>query len=99
MLCPECGKELTKGSLVTHRQTQHIVAKGGLGSEGDEADKGNDPITYRLEFPAKAGPRPCPVEGCGGRSSTWTAIRVYFYNRNVRDTVVILEEGNLPHPR
>ena len=35
VLCPECGKDLSKGSLVTHRQTQHGVAKGGLGSEGD----------------------------------------------------------------
>ena len=33
ILCPECGKELAKGSLVTHRQTQHGVAKGRLGSE------------------------------------------------------------------
>ena len=30
--CPECGKELEKGSLVTHLQTQHGVAKGRLGS-------------------------------------------------------------------
>ena len=26
-------------------------------------------------------------------------MRVHFWHRNVRDTVVILEEGNLPHPR
>ena len=26
--CLECGKELAQGSLVTHRQTQHGVAKG-----------------------------------------------------------------------
>ena len=25
-------------------------------------------------------------------------MRVHFWHRNVRDTVVILEEGNLPHP-
>ena len=28
-----------------------------------------------------------------------TAMRVHFWNRHVRDTVVILEEGNLPQPR
>ena len=33
VLCPECGKELTKGSLVTHHQNQNGVAKGGLVSE------------------------------------------------------------------
>ena len=26
-------------------------------------------------------------------------MRVHFWNRNIRDTVVILEEGNLSHPR
>ena len=26
-------------------------------------------------------------------------MRVNFWNRHVRDTVVVLEEGNLPHPR
>ena len=31
VLCPKCGKEMEKGSLVTHRQTQNGVAKGGLG--------------------------------------------------------------------
>ena len=30
VLCPECGKDMAKGSLVMHRQTQHGVAKGGL---------------------------------------------------------------------
>ena len=28
-----------------------------------------------------------------------TAMRVHFLHRNVRDTVIIIEEGNLPHPR
>ena len=27
------------------------------------------------------------------------AMRVHFWRRHVRDTVIILEEGNLPHPR
>ena len=26
-------------------------------------------------------------------------MKVHFWHRNVRDIVVILEEGNLPHPR
>ena len=60
-LCPECGKETAKGSLVTYLQNQHIVAKGGLGSEGGKADGGNrgdDPRTYISAFPARAGPSP-----------------------------------------
>ena len=63
VLCPECGKELEKGSLVMHRQTQNGVAKGGLGTEGGGADGGKEPMTYRMAFPTRAGPMPFPVEG------------------------------------
>ena len=59
---------------------------------------GNNPSTYRMVFTAREGARPCPVEGCSGLASTRTAMRVHFCHRHVRDTVVILEEGNLPHP-
>ena len=85
--------------MYVHRQTQHGVAKGGLVSEVGRADGGDDTRTYRMAFPARVRPRPCPVEGCSGRASTWTSMRVHFWHRHVRDTVVILEEGNLPHPR
>ena len=99
MLCPEFGKEFARGSLVEHCQTQHGVMKGGSGQVGDEEDRGDEPRTYRMAFPTKAGPKPCQVEGCSGRASTQTAMRVQFWHHHVRDTVVILEEVNLPHPQ
>ena len=74
------------------------MVKRGLGSEGNEADGGNKLRTYRLEFPARAVPRPYPVKGYIGRASMRTSMRVNFWHWHVRDTVVILEEGNLPHP-
>ena len=43
------------------------------------------------------GPRHCPVEGCSGYSATQTVMIVHLWNRDVQDTVVILEDGNLPH--
>ena len=101
-LCPKCGKELEKGSLVTHRQTQHGVAKAGLRLEGGEADGGNGgdyPRTYRLEFPVREGPRLCPVKGCIGRALTRTLMMVHVWHQHAKDTMVILEEGNLSHPR
>ena len=61
VLCPECGGEMAKGSLVTHFQTQHGVVKGGWGPEGDESDRGDDPRTYKMVFPMKSGTRPFPV--------------------------------------
>ena len=39
------------------------------------------------------------MEGCPGVSATRAAMRVQFVHRHVHDTVVILEEGNLPLPR
>ena len=60
---------------------------------------GEEPQAYRMEFPTKGGPRIYLVEVCPGRAATRTAMRVHFLHRYVRDTVVILEEGNLPHPR
>ena len=39
------------------------------------------------------------MEGCPGRAGTRTAMRMHFCSRHVRDIVIILEEGNLPHPR
>ena len=89
---------MAKWALMTHRQTQHSVAKGGLGSEGYEVDGGDKPRAYSMVFPMRAGTRPCPVEGCSCRALMRTAMMVHFWYRHVRDTMVILEEGNLPHP-
>ena len=61
--CTECEKELEKRSLVMRRQNQHSVAKGGLVSEVDEADRvNNKSSTYIIAFSTRAGTRPCPVE-------------------------------------
>ena len=76
------------------------MAKWKLGSEIGKADRGGKyPRTYRMAFPTRSGPRNCLVEGCSVRASTQTPMKVYFWPWHVRDTVVILEEGNLPHPR
>ena len=75
------------------------MAKGGSGKEGNREGGGNEPRTYRMEFPAKAGPRYFPVEGCSGWEVMWTAMKVHLWNQHVRDTILIMEEGNLPHPR
>ena len=52
-----------------------------------------------MTFLAKVGPRNCPVEGCLGRVATRTSTWVHFLHRHFLDTIVIMEDGNLPHPR
>ena len=54
---------------------------------------------YKMSFPARDGRQQCPVEGCPGVSATRAAMQVHFVHRHVHDTMVILEEGNLPLPR
>ena len=76
VLCQECRKELVKGSLVAHRQTQHGMEKGGSGQVGEEEGGGNGPRTFRIAFPVKSVPRPLPVEWCSGRAATWTEMWV-----------------------
>ena len=39
------------------------------------------------------------MEGCPWRVATRISMRVHFVHRHVLDTVVMLEEGNFPHPR
>ena len=70
--CPKCRKDLVRGSLAANRQTQNGVAKWGLGQKGDREGGGKNPMTLRMEFPTKAGPRPFPVEGCSGQAATRT---------------------------
>ena len=99
--CGDCGKEVAAGSLDSHRMTQHGKAWEKRWTWTDTATgggEGGEPQTYRLEFP-KGGANACPVEWCPGRARTRTAMCVYFWRRNVRDIIIILEEGNLPHPR
>ena len=52
-----------------------------------------------MSFPTAEGPREFPVDRCRGRAAARTEIRVHFLHIHIWNTVVILEEGNLPHPR
>ena len=96
--CGECGKMLAVGFLSSNLMTQHGRAAGRRRQWSTPA-AGVRPQIYRMSFPEKGGPRNCPVAGCPGRVETSTAMRVHLLHRNVLDTVVILEEGNPPHPR
>ena len=99
--CRDCGKEVAAGSLDSHRMSHHGKARERRRKWTDAATGGGgggEPKTYRIEFP-KGGTKECPVAGCPGRAETRTAMRVHFWRQHVRDIVIILEGGNLPHPR
>ena len=99
--CRDCGKEVTAGLQDSHRMSHYGKARERLWTWTDAAiggEGGGEPKTYRIEF-IKGGTKECPVEGCPGRDGTRTAMKVHLWRQHVRDIVIILEEGNLPHPR
>ena len=57
------------------------------------------PQKFRMSFPTAVGMQEFPVEGCRGQEATRTALRVHFFHIHVRYTMVVLEKGNLLHPR
>ena len=95
--CGECGETLAVGSLPIHMMTQHGRA-AGIRRKWSTPAAGIGPQIYRMSFPEKGGPRKFPLAGCPDKVATRTAMRVHFVHRHVLDTVVILEEGNFPHP-
>ena len=94
----ECGEEMVFGLMAGHMKTQHGRATEEIWSWA-ASPLGEEPRTYRKAFPTNGGPQSFPVEGCPGQAVTRMLMRVNFLHRHVQDTVVILEEINLPHPR
>ena len=92
-----CGEFLAVGSMSSHLMTRHGKAAAQRHLWAPQTDEG--PKTYKMSFPEKGGRRRCPVEGCLGVLATRTDMRVHFLHRHVHNTVVMLEEGNLPLPR
>ena len=94
----DCGEMLEAGSLSSNMMTQHGRA-AEIRRQWSTPTVGIGPQTYRISFLAKGGPRKCSVAGCLGRVATRTLMQVHFVHHNVLDTMVIMEEGNSPHPR
>ena len=96
--CGECGERRTAGSLSSHLMTQH-GRSAEIRQQWITPAAGIVPQTYRMSFLSKGGTRKCPVSVCPARVATRTAMRVHFVQQHVLNTLVILEEGNSPHPR
>ena len=89
---------MAAGSMAIHLMTQHWwmeeaqrIWRNPSIREGQR--------TFRMALLAKGGLRRLLVEGCRGRASMSMAMQVHFLHQHVLDIVVILEEGNLPHPQ
>ena len=97
VVCGESGTVITVGSMSSHLMTRHGKAATRRHLWAPQTNGG--PMMYKMYFPAKGGHRRCLVERCLGVLATQAEMRVHFLHRHVHNTVVILEEGNLPLPR
>ena len=82
---------------MSHMMNRHGKAVGQRRQWKPQTEAGAQ--VYRMYFPTKGVPRQCPVEGCPGKLATRTSMWVHFVHLHVLDTVVMLDEGNFPHPR
>ena len=87
---PEVEYEVV-GDSVSHKLDADLV------NPSNAPDR--EPCIYSMALPIAGRPWNFPVKGCPGRSATRTATRVNLFYLHVRDTVIILNEGNLPNPR
>ena len=84
--------------LSGHMQTQHGKEAGGR-LRWEAMTTSGEPRTYRMALPTSEGPCNCPVEECTLQVTTRKAMQVHFFYWHVKEIIIILEEGNLPHSR
>ena len=94
----ECGEDMDLGLMAFHLHTQNWNATGGRRHWGTTAPN-RDPHTYKMTFLTAGDLRNWPVKECWGEAYMRTAMQVHFYHQHVRDNMIILGEGNSPHPR
>ena len=56
-------------------------------------------MIYRVYLPRAGGSVGFPVESCGGQATMCTNLWIHFVRHHVRNTIVMMEEGNRTHPR
>ena len=96
--CMDCGDDMMTGLMAVHQKNQHDVDSGDRRQQETPPPYG-EPQTHHMSFPATSGPQECLVEESRGRAATRKLTRVSFMPRHVRDTMTILLDENIPHPR
>ena len=88
--------QLPTGLLEPHRQDQNGTSWGTQWEATHPPPP--DPRLYKVYLPWTYGFQKCLVEICGGWVSTSTNLRIHFVQYHMQGKIVILEEGNDPHP-
>ena len=81
-------------SLKSHYKIRHGIGKGEHPKPPPPSPE--EVQTYWLSLSKIMAQLKCPVVRCQGETTNRTNLRVHFVHHHVKDTIVILEEGNRP---
>jgi hypothetical protein len=97
--CPQCGKELSQSSLLTHLRQQHGMEPDPSWNINNVVAAQLPPQLYTVSFPAHSPSVECPVGSCHATLTTRTGLRTHFQRRHWNDSVHIQEESLAPWPK
>ena len=96
---PDRSQPIAKNSMALGAARPPHFPPGGAGDEVEGRVREGTTVQYRVSFTTILARLRCHVEGCRGSASSRTNLRVHFSHRHSKYSIVILEEGNQPHPQ
>ena len=90
ILCPECGVELTAGSMVAYHHRMHGTEPAINWSWLPVSQTEHQTQVYNLSFLRSTKRFPCPFPRCLGISNTWNVLCLHFNRQNWGDCIRIL---------
>ena len=97
--CPECGFELTAGSMMAHRRRMHGTEPGIDWSRLTGSQTEHQPQVYFVRFPQSTKRCPCPFPGYPGSSRMHNGLHSYFNSQYWGYRIRILEKHPNPLPK
>ena len=91
--------EMTKGSLMAHRQSNQKLGQEGKGILNTSPPPPRETQNYRISFLVALMHLIFPVEGCQGGETIWINLQVHFTHRHMQESIVIMEEIHHPYSR
>ena len=96
--CPECGVEITAGSMTAYFCRMHGTEPAIDWVRLPFSQTEHQPQVYNVIFLRPKNRFPCPFPGFLGSSHTWNVLRSYFIRQHWGDSISILEEHPNPSP-
>ena len=80
--CPECGFEITAGSMTAHRRRMHGTELEIDWSQLPVSQTEHQPQVYNLRFLQSTKRCPCPFPGFPGFYHMWNGLRLKFISQH-----------------